>query len=545
MHHLTVLAAAFAFSGDENYAERVASHLRSWWRENPFLSGVNWTSGIEAGIRLISWVWARRLLEGWSGAAGLFEDNEDALAQIFWHQRYLAGFRSRGSSANNHVIAEAAGQLVAALGFNWFPQSQRWASQAAALLADELAKNTLPSGVNREMAFEYHGLVAELGLLAAAEADLAGQPLPEPTWQLLGRMLDVVAATVDERLGAPRYGDGDDGKAIVLDPGANRWESLLSTGRALLGAPEWWPRSRPDATSTFLAAMAGKHPARERAGRRPCHFADAGLTILRTSAPGSPEIWCRCDAGPHGFLSIAAHAHADALSIEVRHGGIEVLADPGTYCYHGEPGWRQYFRSTFGHNTLELGGQDQSAPGGSFLWARHARSHLIELSTGEDGEATAWSAEHDGYQSLEPPATHRRTVRLLRQERRLEITDEVRVSGEHPFRLAFHLGPDIRATVAGAVVALQWESPQGETESAILQLPPDASWRLARGEVDPVIGWYSSRFGEKQPAYVAVGQGRCYGPSELVTVLQFRQAEAGPSLESGAHGRFPVPAVDL
>ena len=35
----------------------------------------------------------------------------------------------------------------------------------------------------------------------------------------------------------------------------------------------------------------------------------------------APEIWCRCDGGPHGFLSIAAHAHADALSVEVRYGG--------------------------------------------------------------------------------------------------------------------------------------------------------------------------------------------------------------------------------
>ena len=45
----------------------------------------------------------------------------------------------------------------------------------------------------------------------------------------------------------------------------------------------------------------------------------------------------RCDAGPHGFLSIAAHGHADALSVEARYGGVDILADPGTYCYHGEP----------------------------------------------------------------------------------------------------------------------------------------------------------------------------------------------------------------
>ncbi|MDQ1466714.1 MAG: hypothetical protein QOH10_1129, partial [Actinomycetota bacterium] len=38
--HLTVLAAAWHLSGDPRYADAVAAQLRSWWRENPFLSGV-------------------------------------------------------------------------------------------------------------------------------------------------------------------------------------------------------------------------------------------------------------------------------------------------------------------------------------------------------------------------------------------------------------------------------------------------------------------------------------------------------------------------
>ena len=77
---------------------------------------------------------------------------------------------------------------------------------------------------------------------------------------------------------------------------------------------------------------------------------------------------CRFDHGPHGFLSTAAHAHADALSVEVREGGQEILTDPGTYCYHGESDWRDYFRSTIAHNTLEVGGRDQAVHAGPFLW---------------------------------------------------------------------------------------------------------------------------------------------------------------------------------
>ena len=379
MHHVTVLAAAFCLSGDERYATRAASHLRSWWAQNPFLSGVHWTSGIEAGLRLISWVWVRRLLDGWDGVADLFERNEVACAQIWWHQHYLASFRSRGSSANNHVIAEAAGLLVGALGFDLFAESPGWAEEAARVLEQELRSNTFPSGVNREMAFEYHGFVAELTMVAAAEASWAGHPLSDDLWDQLYRMIDVVAATVDVKVRAPRYGDGDNGRALVLDPPtAEHWSGLLAIGEALYDAPAWWPRVEPTMTSTVLAFMADRRPTADPRSR-PSHYEDAGLTLLRSAPSDGEEIWCRCDAGPHGFLSIAAHAHADALAVEVRCNGVDVLADPGTYCYHGEPQWRSYFRSTLAHNTVEVGGNDQSSSGGPFLWRRQARTTLMEL----------------------------------------------------------------------------------------------------------------------------------------------------------------------
>ena len=96
LQHLTLLATAWYLTRDDAYAERVDAQLRSWWAANPFLSGVNWTSGIELGVRLINFAWIRRLLSEWPGAADLFEHNDLAVHQIRWHQRYLAAFESRG-----------------------------------------------------------------------------------------------------------------------------------------------------------------------------------------------------------------------------------------------------------------------------------------------------------------------------------------------------------------------------------------------------------------------------------------------------------------
>ncbi|MFF7992599.1 alginate lyase family protein [Kitasatospora xanthocidica] len=517
--YLTVLAAAYAVTGDERYAERVAEHLRSWWAANPPLRGVHWISGIELGIRLLSWVWIRRLLDGWPGAAGLFEENPVALDQIWHHQRWLAAFPSRGSSANNHVIAEAAGQFAAACAFGWFPSSARWRSGALRSLERHLRGNTFPSGLNRELATEYHGLVLELGLAAVAEADAAAVPVPRTIRLVLLRMTDALAAVVDDRLRPPRQGDADDGHGLVVDgAGTDRWASLLATGEAVFGRLAWWPEvTGTDVRTPLLAALLkpygkpGSTPAVTRPARRRAHFADAGMTVLR----GPDGIWCRCDGGPHGFLSIAAHGHADALSLEVRHDGVDVLADPGTYCYHGQPEWRRYFRSTLGHNTLELDGEDQSVSGGPFLWTRHARSRVLVADT--SGEAVSrWCAEHDGYR----PSVHRRRVELVTASRELRVVDEVR-GPRRAVRLAFHLGPAVTADLTGNRAKLTWTR-DGQDRCALLDLPGQLTWRAHRGETGPPLGWYSAGFGRKEPATTLVGTGFTDGGQGFTTVLGFR-----------------------
>jgi hypothetical protein len=521
-HHLTVLAGAYALTGDRRYAERAGSHLQSWWQENPFLSGIHWTSGIELGIRLISWVWTRRLLDGWDDVQGLFDQNELAHKQIWWHQTYLSGFRSRGSSANNHVVAEAAGQLVAALAFPWFEESTGWADESASLLQQELASNTFPSGVNRELAFDYHGLVAELGLVAGIEADRAGRPLSDATWQSLGRMVDVTAACLDCGLWAPRQGDSDDGRALVIaSPQSNRWETLLALGQVLFGAAEWWPPAQPGISSTLLSELAQRRTLPDRPARRPWHFDDAGITIFRSEPADGPEIWCRCDSGPHGFLSIAAHAHADALSIEVRHGGIEILTDPGTYCYSSDPLFRGYFRSTIGHNTLEVLGQDQSISSGPTMWIRHAESRLTSLESSPDGEEGKWVAEHYGYRILNPPVTHRRRIEFRGRQRLIEITDEIDSAVRPPVRLAFHLGPAVRASLDGCILTLRWRDQDGGDAAATMTLPSSLDWSLIRGARNPVLGWYSPAFGEKVPAIDVIGVGSATADSPLRTRLAF------------------------
>jgi hypothetical protein len=76
--------------------------------------------------------------------------------------------------------------------------------------------------------------------------------------------------------------------------------------------------------------------------------------------------------------------------------------------------------------------------------------------------------------------------------------------------------------MAGHEVELTWT--EGESQkSATLSLPDVLTWTLARGATDPLLGWYSPRFGEKQPTWTLVGEGVCSqtGVDTVTTVLQF------------------------
>jgi hypothetical protein len=246
------------------------------------------------------------------------------------------------------------------------------------------------------------------------------------------------------------------------------------------------------------------------------------MALLRTASGDGPEVWCRCDGGPHGFLSIAAHAHADALSVEVRHDGVEVLVDPGTYCYHGEPEWRGYFRSTLAHNTVSVDGVDQSVDGGPFLWRTHAATTVDRVVL--DGDEPTWSAHHDGYERLPGGVRHERSVTLARSRREVRIADVVTGDGAHEVSLAFHLGPAVEVRLTGSTAELAWPGRDGTPQSAALELPSSLSWSAHRGEVRPVLGWYSPGFGVKEPTTTLVGTGPLVGRLELASLLRFAPA---------------------
>ena len=286
--------------------------------------------------------------------------------------------------------------------------------------------------------------------------------------------------------------------------------------------PGWYVRQ---AASSIVGALAGsRYQIGGRPSQRPSRFADAGITLLRTS--GEIEICCRCDGGPHGYRSIATHAHADALSVEVRYAGINILADPDTLCYDGGRTRRSY-RSTIAHHTPEPG---RSQSGGGSPLMRVCDAHTREIEILDDGDIARWTAEHYGDASLDPPRLHRRSVLLDRASRSIDIVDQID-GGSYDIHLALHLGPDVQAKLEECSAVLDW--PTASTPAtARLELPTGLRWSLRRGETDRILGRHSPGLGRRVPAVTLRGYG-CRAPGiPLITRLEF--------LEVGQSGKSAI-----
>ena len=166
-----------------------------------------------------------------------------------------------------------------------------------------------------------------------------------------------------------------------------------------------------------------------------------------------------------------------------------------------------------------------------------------ELEYDPHGNILRWSAEHDGYEALDPPATHRRTVSLDEAGRRVEISDEIDTSGPQVARMAFHLGPEVSCRLDENCAWLSWPAGDGteledpkldgpKLSSALLELPGELSWSVHRGELEPVLGWYSSSFGRIEPTTVVMGERaapRENGASHLASTFSQRAGEVRSS----------------
>jgi len=122
-------------------------------------------------------------------------------------------------------------------------------------------------------------------------------------------------------------------------------------------------------------------------------------------------------------------------------------------------------------------------------------------------------------------------VTLDTEEGTLTVVDVLTGSTRHTARLFWHLGPDVSATLRDGAADLSWPGADS-TRRAHLELPEQLEWTAHRGETDPIIGWYSPRFGERVPSTTLVGAGVWTGTVTLRSVLQLSGTDRESTVNS-------------
>jgi hypothetical protein len=506
-HHLTLLAVAYALTHKPFYAEEIHHQLESWVIANPVPLGVNWYSSLEMSTRLISWVWIERLIRETSQHEKLFGSNGILWPSIYWHQWFIYNLRSYGSSSNNHLVGELVGLFVSATVWPFYEESSHWVKVARQGLEKEVSRQTFPSGLNREMAFSYHIYSSELFLLAELEAKRFNIPFSSRYTKWTKRMTEVIPQLIDVGGNIPRFGDEDGGRSVHLRPfTSSRLEWLYWLGANLNKA--CIPKIEGD--MSLVAATVGLPKDVPVGASHLCEktgsFAieDAGLYVLARNRGTKNEIFSIVDAGPLGFLSIAAHGHADALAFTMSVGGIPIIVDAGTYSYFMDQEERDYFRGTKAHNTVSIDNTDQSVSRGAFMWKQKANARVIFWKSTK--AATELCAEHDGYRRLSGNIIHRRNYLLT--DSLLNIDDNIQGEGKHylEWRLQFH--PNQKVKLEHGNCHVGWDN--GSLE---IKLDPKLQWKLLYGDKEG--GWYSPEFNLKVPATMLVGQTRTSLPLSL------------------------------
>lgn len=505
LQHLQPVAALACVRGDGALREFCAAEVLSWMEANRPFDGLSWAAGIEVALRIVSLLTVFSFLDAEALAPETRRRLRSCLAA---HGYWLARYPSRFSSANNHLIAEAAALFI--LGTVWpdLPGGQAYARHGRHTLIEELPRQILDDGVGAEQSPTYTAFVLEWYLLAAWVAGRAGKPFPADVRDRLALAGEHLRWVTDEGGHQPRIGDDDEGRVLAGGQRESDYvSSVLGCLAAWLSRPELAPpNTAPRLRNLYFGAPAadGEGPAGART------FGTGGYTVVRRDIAGR-KVMLAMDHGPLGYLSIAAHGHADALAVWLHIDDMPVLVDAGTYLYHSGGPWRDAFRGTPAHNTLTLDFADSSTIAGPFNWSRKAAVHPLREKD-RAGSCIA-AGVHDGFE-------HGFGVR---HERRIVVRDtgfsiRDRLSGElkrsAEVQISYLLHPALDASEHGSVVTVSRDGRQ------ILTIGGDGlKASIHRGETAPPRGWFSPAFGEKMPTAQIVFRCAAATGRDFVTEL--------------------------
>lgn len=522
-HQFVVLARAYKITGEIKYAQSVVTQMTSWLNANPYGYGMNWKNPLELGIRMINWVWAIDLILD----SGLFvsEFKSLILNSVYLHCRDINSKFSQGSSANNHLIGEAAGLFIASSYFSMLSDAQRWRERSKAILETEIQAQTFSDGCSKEHGFSYQFFVFQLYLFSSQIAHWQKDDFSQDFRVTLNKLAAFIAFIAQGGEDYPMLGDQDDAYALDLGNHVHDVNALCDLAAHLYDDEIFLLNYHTPCESAFWffdqRITREHHTLQQHPTLVSRNFKESGYFLLQAgNLKTKDQVSILFDCAELGYTSIAAHGHADALSLIMRINGKDLLVDCGTYDYYSFPNWRDQFRKTQAHNTIDVDNLDQSVITGPFMWEQHAKAQCTLWNPTNTGGIV--SGKHDGYQRLESPLIHERQLDLNIENKRLEITDKIISKGNHDITLYFHLSEYCNnIQIKGQICTLTLNDIKVK-----ICLPGNLIVEIVQGEwhEDPdqvSLGWLSRSYHQRTAIHTLIAKGNVTGEQQFITVINW------------------------
>ena len=477
LQFLQPVAAALAAEQDSKLQSRVLSVIRNWASSNPPGRGINWISGTELSLRIVSLA----IIVAGIGPDRLDKADRRLVRRMAAaHGRQLAAFLPRDFSAGKQPVAEALGLLVASQIAPDLADARGWARTARSIIETEALEQILPDGVGCDQSPSYQAFTMEIiatALLLSRGTSIAFSSAVERRLAAAARFIRALA---DRNGTVPAIGDDGESR-VICNTGRRETRYPASVAAAvggLLGKPELAALPRDWGLRDAIFSVAEHGSAVDRPLPDVQVFPCGGYSIVRDDI-NARRVHLVFDHGPQGGDELTSHGHADALSVWMSVDGRPVFIDAGTYLFHAGGNERVRLRESGMHNTLAVADVSLAQAKGAFGWKTRADAEFLMFRSGPDW---AVAGRHDGY-ARTFRTTHIRQIE--RTEGGFSISDTLDGAKEVlPVSIRFLCAPGLEITRRNNTVSIA-----GEAGDLIdLNAPEGFSAAIVNVEFSPGFG---------------------------------------------------------
>jgi len=413
---LHYLGIAYYITEYEKYARKFKELLIDWIDKNPPLIGVNWISGLEISIRLITWIFSL-----WFFRKSKIINNNRFFKKIFksmfQHAYYLRYFYTRYSF--NHTVGDLFGVYFFSKTFDTLKPLKKWEKKLFNKFKKQIFLQTRSDGIDIEQSINYHKFVLEFFILFFI---MNKSSLEDYAINRIQKMFDFLLFIIKPNKKFPIIGDSDDGHVLPLNAYKNnKFNDLINLGSILFHRSDLKYISNK---ITFLSLLffgnEGNLIFNKMPEKKPTknfeYFKKSGFISLRNSWSNLSN-YLFLDYGRFGPLH-APHSHSDITNIILSINGKDILIDSGTFSYNKSTTQRLLFRSSKSHNILSINSKNQANNVSLFAWKNKPKIYRKIL---KKKNVFHFSCSHDGYEKY---IVHRR-VTVNENFKDLTIRDEV------------------------------------------------------------------------------------------------------------------------